>query len=337
MESCISLRPRRESVAGRRAGNSYVQEEKFLPDERCPAADASAHTSEDACSRNDLEVIMKRNEVLTRWGLCLLVAMPSLVYGHNNVVTGRGTHAGGPSIFLPEHPPGGTAPDAGPSFGFQRPAPGEPIRILVLYTADAFAASNDPLAAVLAATSEINESFQRSGIAGSVELAHVLQSREVGSGNLWQDLKSLKDPGDGKFDQVQALRNDHLADVVMLISERADGCGVSFPHAAAENAYAVVQRTCMERNFTAAHELGHILGADHQRELKLNPYYVYGHGYQNIAEGVRSIMAFPCPAWNCERINVWSGPGEGGWLGNDLESNNRRVVSERAAIVAGFR
>ena len=123
----------------------------------------------------------------------------------------------------------------------------------------------------------------------------------------------------------------------MLITEKADGCGVSFQHAASENAYAVVQRTCLERNITAAHELGHILGADHQRELTLNFRYAYGHGHQNIAQGVRTIMAFPCPKWDCRRINVWSGPGDGGWLGNDETSNNRRVVSERAAIVAGFR
>ena len=72
--------------------------------------------------------------------------------------------------------------------------------------------------------------------------------------------------GVGPFAGVRQLRNEKKADIVGLILDDASGCGLSTRVAPdAEEAYFVVHHSCAAITISIAHEIGHILGARHDR------------------------------------------------------------------------
>jgi hypothetical protein len=89
--------------------------------------------------------------------------------------------------------------------------------------------------------------------------------------------------GDGPFKDVRRLRDAKLADVVGLILDNPSGYGLSTRvWADSEDAYFVVHYACAAITISMAHEIGHILGAQHDRLTDLNNTpYPYGHGFVN--------------------------------------------------------
>jgi hypothetical protein len=92
---------------------------------------------------------------------------------------------------------------------------------------------------------------------------------------------------------VHRLRNEKRADIVGLMLEEPSGCGVSTRvGAGAEDAYFVVHHSCAALTISIAHEVGHILGARHDRSIDaLDTPFPYGHGYVNGAKW-RDIMSY---------------------------------------------
>lgn len=76
-----------------------------------------------------------------------------------------------------------------------------------------------------------------------------------------------------------------------------------------------------ERN-TLTHELGHALGAKHDRITQpdysgLDPKYDYVRGYVPDDQSFTTVMGYPGKAWGATRLNVFSGP-ELSWQGRTL-------------------
>jgi hypothetical protein len=141
-------------------------------------------------------------------------------------------------------------------------------------------------------------------------------------------------------------RSNRGADLVILVQESGNGCGLSYlmqsPSASFSTyAYGVVRRVCTT-SFT--HEIGHLLGGQHDREsASSSGVYAYSHGWASPETGTRTTMAVnsACTARgeNCTRVPFWSDPStrySGHALGDEA-ANNAQTLQATWGIAAGFR
>ncbi len=212
------------------------------------------------------------------------------------------------------------------------------IDVLVAYTSRASKASGDIDALIQLAVAEANQSYSRSGIAMQLRLVETLP------------VKGYKEPAD--FDRiirdfvgmknVKARVNAAGVDVAVLIMNHSRFCGYANEiGATAATAFAVVHYDCATGYYSFAHEIGHLMGARHDiaNDPAVHP-FPWGHGFQNPgANGWRTIMAYDCTP-SCPRLQFWASPSltfGGVPMGVPNQSDDARVLRERAPIVAGFR
>ncbi len=236
----------------------------------------------------------------------------------------------------------------------QRAAPATPsptmssssatIDVLVAYTGGArVSAGGTSAIQALAqlAVDEANVSYLNSNVAMQLALVHIYQT-PTNEAAIDDDLDYFQSNGDGRFDEVHALRDQYGADAISLFGSYPI-CGDSYMGPPIPESYAVsvVYWNCAAGQYGLAHEIGHNLGAGHDPAGGYNHIYSYGYGYRSPA-GWRTVMA----EGTGSRIPHWSNPdvfynGEptgttvpNQWGGT---SENARVLNENAAIVAGYR
>lgn len=218
------------------------------------------------------------------------------------------------------------------------------IRVLVLYTPNA---QPSPLESnikntILTAVAYANQSFVNSQINYQIELVYAGQTNYTESGNMDTDLFRFKNTEDGYMDEVHTLRNKYSADVCVLLNYiYGKSCGVGFVGVTATNAFCVVNSACDVSNYSFAHEIGHLLGCDHD-PLNESGYttFAYGHGYVNPSKTWRTIMAYGNTCNSCPRLLYWSNPNvtkDGAPMGTVDTHNNARVWNERSNTVMAFR
>jgi hypothetical protein len=216
------------------------------------------------------------------------------------------------------------------------------IDVMVLYTPKVAKKYLDLDTDLIALSIEqANQSFVSSGI-GNVQL-HLVHHQQVnydeGQRQHFEHLYNMVD-GQGAFSEIHRLRDEKRADVVVLIVDDASGCGLSTRVAAgADEAFVVVHHTCAALTYSIAHEIGHLIGARHDKALDPNTTpFPYGHGYVNGSKW-RDIMSYRQSCSGCPRIPYWSNPtikirGE---AGGTVDADNARVILEQAERVANFR
>jgi hypothetical protein len=216
------------------------------------------------------------------------------------------------------------------------------IDVMMLYTKRAVSHYMMRPQDVLELTFErINDTFRNSGIPNvSVRLVHTQEIAydERGSEE-FVDLYHMVD-GDGPFKDVRRLRDEQHADIVGLLVDDPRGCGLSTRIAPdAEEAYFVVHYACAAITVSVAHEIGHILGARHDRGTDpLDTPFSYGHGYVDGSKW-RDIMSYAESCDGCVRIPYWSSPRvlyKGEPTGT-VSEDNARVILEQAERVSKFR
>lgn len=165
--------------------------------------------------------------------------------------------------------------------------------------------------------------------------------------NLDQTLDDILAGDVGRLWLLHRVREIEQADVMVMVVDTeavSPVCGLAQQILATkETAFAAVERRCLEKH-TLAHEIGHLLGADHNTEHAVldPPRFGYGHGYRaapDIAPRWRTVMAQECPDVACERVNLWSSPlihHNGQPTGTVDTHDNARVLRETKAIIAGF-
>ena len=151
---------------------------------------------------------------------------------------------------------------------------------------------------------------------------------------------------------VAQLRDQLGADLVIMVSENSEYCGLSNLMTSnstsfAPYAFGVVYSACLS-NQSLAHELGHQQGVMHDRDS--SPYggaYPYSYGYRVCASdgtGFRDIMSYSCSG--APRVLLFSNPNvsyNGHPAGISYESSpssaaeNARSLNNTAATVAAFR
>ena len=216
------------------------------------------------------------------------------------------------------------------------------IDVMLLYTP---AAANhyvrDPAELLELATETANETFKNSGL-GNVKL-RLVHSQAIdydeGTADQFDHLYRMVD-GKGPFMEIKRLRNEKRADIVGLILHDPQGCGLSTRVGAdADEAYFVVHHSCAAITYSIAHEIGHILGARHDRAIDMNETpFPFGHGYVNGTKW-RDMMSYREGCGGCPRIPFWSNPRvlyKGEPTGT-VAADNARVILLQAERVANFR
>jgi hypothetical protein len=215
------------------------------------------------------------------------------------------------------------------------------IDVMMLYTKKAASRYlREPADLLAMAVEQANETFRNSGAGNiSLRLVHtqVIDYDET-DGEHFEHLYRMVD-GLGSFKDVRKLRNEKKADIVGLIVDDASGCGLSTRVAPdSEDAFFVVHHSCATITISIAHEIGHILGARHDRAIDANNTpFAYGHGFVNGKW--RDIMSYQQSCDGCVRIPFWSNPRvkyKGEPTGTDAE-DNARVILEQAERVSKFR
>jgi len=215
------------------------------------------------------------------------------------------------------------------------------IDVMMLYTKKAALQNvRKPAEVIEMAIDQGNATFRNSGIPNvSLRLVHAEAiDYDESSGKHFEHLYGMVD-GVAVFKGVRKLRDDKRADVVGLIVDDPSGCGLSTRVGAdAEEAFFVVHLACATLTNSIAHEVGHIIGARHDRSIDKGGHLPYAHGYVNGSKW-RDIMSYHEACNGCPRIPFWSNPRvtyQGEPTGTPL-ADNARVILEQAERVSKFR
>lgn len=218
------------------------------------------------------------------------------------------------------------------------------IRVLVNYTSAAKTAAGDIDALIDLSIAETNQGYVNSGVNARLELAYKAAVTYTQSGTQATDRDRYAAVGDGYMDEIHTQRDTYGADVgILIVNDGDESCGIAKAiGATSTSAFAAVHWDCSTGNLSFGHEIGHLYGARHNPENDgTTTPYAYGHGYWAPNAAWRTVMAYPCSAKACPRLNYWSSPlvtyTDGQKMGNTGTSDNARVLSERAATMAAFR
>lgn len=159
-----------------------------------------------------------------------------------------------------------------------------------------------------------NFTFSNSGMNHQLRLVHAGQVDYTPEGDMVQDLRRVANGEDGYMDDIIESWKSSGADIVSLWVDHGNGAGVAFvmnedsvKHAPC--AISVVRWPELRRNYSFAHEIGHTMGARHDRmqDEKETP-YPFAHGYVN--DLLVTIMAYPRKSCAegaiCERVPMFS-------------------------------
>jgi hypothetical protein len=234
---------------------------------------------------------------------------------------------------------------------------GSTIDVLVVYTADATTGAGGSAAigaTIDQAITVTNTAYQLSNISQRLRLVGTAQVSFTETGDLLDGLNAVTE---GSVPGVHDLRNQYGADeVVMVLENGGNACGVAWmmttvSSSFAPYAYSTVARECAVGNLSFAHELGHNMGANHDRYVSPEKgAYTYSHGYYYVVSGSqagswRTVMSYSngCSTY-CQRITYFSNPAVtyagnamGVSAGSGTSADNATTHNNTAYTVANFR
>lgn len=257
-------------------------------------------------------------------------------------------------------PDGDPIPDAGAEEGevLRAGAPEEAgdsnalVDLLIAYTPAARTRLGGTAQIEAEATAAVNNANLALSNAGVVHRYRLVYLGEVGyteSGSSSTDLSRLRSVTDGYMDSLHGLRDLYEADVVSLLTQASDVCGVGYllgPNPATSFATSAFNITialnCANANLSLPHEIGHNSGLHHDRANAGSvPAYDFAYGYA-VPGLARSVMAYACAAGGtCPRRAVFSSPnvnfpGTSVAAGTATE-DNARAHDLTSPVVANFR
>jgi hypothetical protein len=228
--------------------------------------------------------------------------------------------------------------------------------LLVVYTAKAVTAAGDETklqSQISTAVSAANAAYANSQLGLSLNLVGMALTTYTETGDMGQALSALQSKSDGKMDEVHTLRDQLGADLVALVNEDSNYCGIAYVMNSvgsgfAPYAFSVTWRGCLS-NQTLAHEIGHNQGNHHDRETAGTGTgaYPYSYGLRRCATdgtGFRTVMAYSCTGGN--RVNYFSNPaisvngyptGISYETDSDNSADNARSMGNTASAIAAFR
>lgn len=241
---------------------------------------------------------------------------------------------------------GGTAADAG---GFVHD-------LLVVYTPASRTRYGQATleSMVVSAVNAANQAYLNSGVNITLNLVGLQEAPYDEAGTISNSLSDLRGTADGKIDGVHSLRDSLGADLVSMITEDSDACGIGYLMRSESTSFAsasfnVVYSGCLSQH-SLAHELGHNQGNMHDRVTSgtSSGIFPYSYGYRRCdttdGSGFRTVMSYSCAG--APRVTQFSNPGvsyNGYPTGISYESDpansaeNVRSMNLTADTVAAFR
>lgn len=215
------------------------------------------------------------------------------------------------------------------------------VRVMVVWSGPAANKVDAPASVTDYAMALINRTATNSNTNVQFELAgHFVAWNYTNDPNYGTERDRFINTTDGYLDNYAAKRDEIKADIVVVVSDSGQNCGAAGLKTTAAGAVAVVNALCMKSG-TFSHEIGHLFGAQHEKEASNNPYYDYGYGHYSPSKTWRTVLSYGCPitATGCPRIEYYSNPNisYNGVPTGTATANNARVMRGRGAEVAAFR
>jgi len=235
---------------------------------------------------------------------------------------------------------------------------GSYIDVMVVYTPAILArvgGASGMQAAIDDLVTETNQGYINSQVNQRVRVVHSqeVDYNEITQGNssletILYQLSNYPNGPDGILDQVQSLRDTYAADLVVMLVDSVDPnlAGIAWvmagdgmvSHAFAPYAYSVVTYFWLSDFYVFGHEMGHNMGAEHDRAHTSSPgAFPYSYGYCLPGNVYHTIMAYDDPCYNT--INYWSNPAvtyAGIPTGVTNSEDNHLTLNNTASIVAQF-
>ncbi len=229
---------------------------------------------------------------------------------------------------------------------------GSTVDILVVYTPQAITAQGDLAtleAKIQSGLDELNLAASNSLVNTLFRIVRTEEVDYVQTGSMGAQLNSLRVPNDGVLDEVHDLRDQHKADLVMMVISAGDVCGIANIGVGPgntptpENGFSVVASTCIEGPTSAfAHEIGHNMGIIHGYEENpcTNGSARYSKGYQVPDESFNTVMgvgAGPRVLHFSNPAVDFAGQPTGSDVGSEFPANAAFALAHSAPVVANYR
>lgn len=254
------------------------------------------------------------------------------------------------SKFHQDEPPEFKETEAELARPLEEPAPDEPaadtppitITVLVAYTPAVDNNWTEIPSRINGAVALTNATFANSNVNAELELVHFGKVDYTERGTHRQDLDLFRGKADPEMREIHELRDEHKADICVLLIDDKDACGLAAEILAQEDtAFVVVHYDCAIKNLSFPHEIGHLLGARHnpEKDPTVDPNYPFNHGYLNPGGDWRTVMAYYQPG-NRNRIPYWSNPNVvygGDRMGTAAKHNNALMLNRSARDISRFR
>jgi hypothetical protein len=195
----------------------------------------------------------------------------------------------------------------------------------------------------------VNTAYIDSQVNIQLNLVHMAEVSYSETGDMGITLSHLRSSTDGFMDNVHTLRNTYSADLVAMISNDSNYCGIAYLMQSdnvgfAPYAFSVTGKGCLS-GATLDHELGHNQGNCHNREETQCSTPAYDYGYGLCGSAFRTIMSYSSPCGST-RIRNFSNPNVS-YLGNPTgidhdtypatSADSARTMNNTAGTVAQFR
>jgi hypothetical protein len=199
---------------------------------------------------------------------------------------------------------------------------------------------------------QTNQALTASGVGTQVRLVGTRQVAAPQYGSIMANYMALGTPGDGVFDEAQALREETHADLVSMWLGGAYPAGAfcglgsvggTSPQYDPESAaWTVVWADrCATGTLSFAHEIGHNLSAQHDAGASSPPSggKPYARGYVDVAGNFVTVMAYQNTCPECVRVGHFSNPdvSRNGRTTGTAAAFNALAVTEQANAVANYR